>query len=88
MVSDWNYRYLVGLDPKKRMWALTRVDFGQSDEPLDPPEVMTLAVSVNTDTTNENEIVQTLFDVSAEWFTIDMVLEEGEFEVKLPGFDS
>lgn len=80
--TDW----LVGVTPDRRVWVLSVSDWGDDDEERTAPDTQAAAAFVDPETVDENLIVQKLLDASADWFSIDEVIREGEFEVRLPGF--
>ncbi len=87
MGSSWSTTYQVGVTGDRRAWVLSMADWGDTDEQKDIPDVKAIAAFIDPDTDDENAIVQKLLDLSADWFNIDEVSEDGEFNVKLPGFD-
>ncbi len=82
---SWSHAYQLGRSDDGRRWALSRVDFGDYDEPKEPPEVLILSVMIDPATKSETAIAQALLDASADWFKIDEVDETGDYEVDLPG---
>lgn len=87
MSQSWTATFQLGVTPDRRAWVLSMADWGDMDRPRRTPKVSAIAAVVDPSTNDESEIVQKLVDVSADWFNIDEVTEEGDFEVKLPGFD-
>jgi hypothetical protein len=87
MGSSWSTTYQVGATKDRRAWVLSMADWGDSDKKKEVPDVKAIAAFIDPGTDDEDAIVQKLLDLSADWFNIDEVSEDGEFNVTLPGFD-
>lgn len=87
MAGSWSTTFLVGVTPDRRAWVLSMADWGAADRKRRNPKVSAIAALIDPDTESEVDIVQTLIDASADWFNIDEVSEQGDFDVRLPGFE-